>query len=320
MGAVTVHWSGSLADMPLSTVYNYYWVIYMNVIAKKNFTNGFVSLLSLTDGMRIETTATCLPLSTEMRGTGRSDNYAVDYNEYSHSHWLEKAMVGVSTQSGCPIKCKFCAVNDLTEQQGWRNLTADEIFYQVEWARKSIWAKHKIDISGAAIFRVLFTRMGEPSLNIENVISAARKLRNTFPNVRIQISTIAFGKNFQKLLFALVDLQEEFGEQFIELQVSIHSTNDFYRQWLQNKGAISNARIGQMLYWYNDELRVKLGKPLLWKVTLNFALTENTPFDMVALRQQFNPDDVFIKVSPINENNQTEKNSIKGVILQTNNI
>lgn len=292
----------------------------MKTIAKKEFANGFVALCELPDGKRIETTATCLPLHTEMRGTARTTNTVKDdYNAFTKEHWAEKAMVGVSTQSGCPVKCKFCAVNELTESQGWRNLIADEICEQVEWAIEQVREETGYDMSQAKLFRILLTRMGEPALNRKSVIAAITRLHERYPNARIQVSTIGFGEFSRKLVCELAMLQAKAGEQFIELQFSIHSTSDLYRQWLQHNGVTSNNFLGRLAWDYNDYLRCH-DVEVKWKITLNFALTTETPFDIVELQNQFDQKDVFIKVSPINENTVTEKNNIKGLILQTNNI
>ncbi|QFP93886.1 hypothetical protein [Pectobacterium phage Wc4-1] len=291
----------------------------MKELKRSTFTNGFVSLLELNDGKQIEATATCLPMSTEMRGTDRTDNYAVDYNQHDVNNWQEKVMIGVSTQSGCPIKCKFCAVNDLTARQGWRNLSTQEICDQVSWAILSVHDKYKVYTPDAKLFRVLFTRMGEPAMNSRNVIAAAKAIKTTYPNVRIQISTIGFGRHTDALVMGLAALQADFGEQFIELQFSVHSTSHEYRQWLQHNGVSTNAYIQNLIERYHRRLETG-GVEIKWKVTLNFALTEQTPFDIVSLKEQFDPEDVFIKVSPINENKETEKNNIKGVILQTNEV
>lgn len=291
----------------------------MKELRRKEFTNGFVALLELVDGKRIETTATCLPISTEMRGTDRTDNTAIDYNVHGEENWSEKAMIGISTQSGCPIKCKFCAVNDLTAKQGWRNLTLDEIMNQVECAREQVKAEHGVDVADAKLFRVLFTRMGEPAMNVQNVIDAARELKRQYPNIRIQVSTIGFGARSMHLIRELAFLQVDMGEQFIELQYSIHSTSDEYRQWLQHRGVSSNDSIMRCITLYHEILRTG-SVQIKWKVTLNFALTTTTPFSIVDLQKQFDADQVFIKVSPINENVETEKNGIKGAIIQTNSI
>ncbi|WCE28428.1 radical SAM protein [Vibrio sp. SCSIO 43137] len=274
----------------------------MKELNRKDFTNGFVAALELDDGKRIETTATCLPLATEMRGTGRTDN-RVDYNQHDSVHWSEKFMVGISTQSGCPVKCKFCAVNKLTERQGWRNLTANEMIEQVLWA---------IDQTGhdpmdAKLFRILFTRMGEPAMNSEAVCEAIETLQTMFPNVRIQVSTIGFGSHSVKLVNQLSRFDN------IELQFSIHSTDHEYRQWLQHRGVLSNEAISELIRQWHSV-------PREWKVTLNFALTTETPFDVVKLREQFNPDEVFIKVSPINENSESEDNGLKSLLPNNNTI
>lgn len=281
----------------------------METINRKNFTNGFVAALAFEDGMKIETTATCLPVATEMRGTGRTDN-RVDYNNHDDVNWKQKYMIGVSTQSGCPVKCKFCAVNKLTEKQGWRNLTSEEIIEQVQWA---------IDESGhnpndAEIFRVLFTRMGEPAMNTKNVVQAARILKTQFPHVRIQISTIGLGAHSRRLVIELAKLSEEFDDEFIELQFSIHSTDNEFRQWLQHPGVLSNEVISNLIgeYWQPEKRN--------WKVTLNFALAEDTPFEVIKLREQFDPKQVFIKVSPINENSESNDNGIKSLFKNENTL
>ena len=77
----------------------------MKELNTKLFTNGFVSVLQLDDGKLIETTSTCLPGQTEIRLTHNKDN-KVDPNAFSVDNWKEKWTVGVSTQSGCPIRCK----------------------------------------------------------------------------------------------------------------------------------------------------------------------------------------------------------------------
>ena len=171
----------------------------------------------------------------------------------------------------------------------------------------------------AKIFRVLFTRMGEPSLNTSAVISAARALKKHYPNVRIQVSTIGLGNASARLVSGLAGLQAEFGEQFVELQFSIHSTSDDYRKWLQTRLVSTNQTIMRMIEMYHNKL-YNNDVLIKWKVTLNFALTTETPFSIVDLQKQFDAKQVFIKVSPINENVETEKNGIKGVIIQTNSI
>jgi 23S rRNA (adenine2503-C2)-methyltransferase len=286
----------------------------MNELNSKQFTNGFVSVLQLDDGKLIETTSTCLPGQTEVRNTHRSDN-KVDPNAFSINNWKEKWTVGVSTQTGCPIKCRFCAVNRLTDKQGWRNLSTDEIVAQVDYAvAKAQEINGGLDPADSNIFRILFTRMGEPALNIMAVISAVMALKEKYPKARIQISTIGIGKSGE-LVRALTDLEKIYGNDWLELQFSIHSTDNKFRKWLQSNSVMDNEKVGKLAAtWYNSS------KNRPWKATLNFALSKDTPFDPDDLKKQFNSETVFIKISPINENPVSEENNLDSLFSYENTI
>jgi 23S rRNA (adenine2503-C2)-methyltransferase len=69
--------------------------------------------------------------------------------------------VCVSSQSGCPLTCSFCATGQM---QFRRNLTAWEILDQALHFRR----REPID-------HVVFMGMGEPMLNIDAVVEAARR-------------------------------------------------------------------------------------------------------------------------------------------------
>src|SRR5438067_5122087 len=70
--------------------------------------------------------------------------------------------VCVSSQSGCPLTCTFCATGQM---QFRRNLTAWEILDQ------ALYFQHIEPID-----HVVFMGMGEPMLNFDDVIAAARRL------------------------------------------------------------------------------------------------------------------------------------------------
>ena len=286
----------------------------MKEINKKYFANGFVSVMQLDDGKLVETTSTCLPGQTEIRNTKHTDN-KVDINAFSVENWKEKWTVGVSTQSGCPIRCKFCAVNKLTDKQGWRNLTSDEIVEQAQYAvAEAQKINGGLNPNDSGIFRILFTRMGEPALNVENVIEAIRKLKALYPKARIQISTIGIAKSVD-LVNQLINLEYEFGSDWLELQFSIHSTDDHFRRWLQTKSVMSNMEIGGLASLWYEEFPNRA-----WKATLNFALAKDTPFVPAMLGRQFDSKTVFIKVSPINENPVSDENSLETLFKYENSI
>lgn len=98
----------------------------MKEICNRSFKNGIVYALETSDGYPIETTDTFLPFYTK-DAIGRKQNSLESADFGSRS---ERWMIGVSTMSGCPVKCKFCATGKLKR---WRKLKAEEIVAQVEF-------------------------------------------------------------------------------------------------------------------------------------------------------------------------------------------
>ena len=68
----------------------------------------------------------------------------------------------LSSQSGCPLTCSFCATGAMTFG---RNLTAGEILDQALHFRR----EHEIN-------HVVFMGMGEPMMNLVNVLESCRRL------------------------------------------------------------------------------------------------------------------------------------------------
>src|SRR6188472_2602007 len=68
----------------------------------------------------------------------------------------------LSSQSGCPLTCTFCATGQMRFR---RNLTASEILDQALHFRRIEPVDHAV-----------FMGMGEPMLNLDSVLEAARRL------------------------------------------------------------------------------------------------------------------------------------------------
>ncbi|EJX10306.1 radical SAM domain-containing protein, partial [gut metagenome] len=151
----------------------------MKIRKKKEFKNGIVYCLELEDGMLIETTDTFLPYYTK-DAIGRKQNFL---DNESLGDRTERWMIGVSTMSGCPVRCKFCATGNMKR---YRNLTADEIVEQVEFAI----GKANCNPVESKEFKINYTRMGEPFLNIESVKEAIRRISVKYPNTHHYVSTI----------------------------------------------------------------------------------------------------------------------------------
>lgn len=260
----------------------------MNVIKKKSFKNGNVYAIELDDGMLIETTETFLPYYTRECINEHSNMLKSGEMGSRDERW----MIGVSCMSGCPCRCKFCATGNMPK---WRNLTAKEMVEQVNFAIGSVSGNQ--DPNKSMEFKINYTRMGEPFLNIENVKEAIRQISELYPNTHHYISTIGIKDS-------------DFGwiEGNVTLQVSLHSCVESRRDSL-----IPFSR--KMTIEELGKIRTRSSL----KTTLNMTLVDEEDFDMDVLKSNFDKECFFIKLSPINKNEFSDKNGLgNGAIKQTN--
>ncbi len=258
----------------------------MKVKKQKNFKNGSVYCIELEDGMLIETTDTFLPFYTK-DAIGRKQNMLDNYELGDRS---ERWMIGVSVMSGCPVRCKFCATGQM---KGWRNLTSAEIVSQVTF----IVEQSSLDPRKSKEFKVNYTRMGEPFLNIEAVKDAIEILSNQYHNIHHYVSTIG-----------VKDADFSWIKDNVTLQLSLHSLDEDYRNWLiPYKNKMTIPQLGNVVTESN------------LKTTLNLTLVEEKDFNMDKIKQYFNKEKFFIKISPININTTSEKNGLgRGVVQGIN--
>ncbi|HEX6761480.1 MAG TPA: 23S rRNA (adenine(2503)-C(2))-methyltransferase RlmN [Gaiellaceae bacterium] len=119
--------------------------------------------------------------------------------------------VCVSSQSGCPLTCTFCATGQMRFR---RNLDAWEILDQALHFRRS-----------EPIDHVVFMGMGEPMLNLDAVLAAARRLPDSgVTHRRTTISTVGW-------LPGLTRFVDEVSEP-IRLALSLHAPLDALRSEL----------------------------------------------------------------------------------------
>lgn len=260
---------------------------YMKEIKSKSFANGKVYLLHTDDGFPIETTDTFLPFYTK-DAIGRNQNALQSYELGTRA---ERWMIGVSVMSGCPVRCKFCATAKLKK---WRCLTADEIVSQVLFI---VGKNPNYNPFFVKEFKINYTRMGEPFLNIEEVTKAILKIDRMFPNVHHYVSTIGIrGADYSWV------------KGNVTLQVSVHSFDEKHRDWLiPYNRKMTLEELGQ--------IRTKSNL----KTTINLTLVDESDFDIEKLKRWFDPKFFFVKLSPINKNDVSEKNNLgDGVIKAVN--
>jgi 23S rRNA (adenine2503-C2)-methyltransferase len=117
----------------------------------------------------------------------------------------------VSSQSGCPLTCTFCATGRM---RFGRNLTASEILDQVLHFRRT-----------ESIDNLVFMGMGEPMLNLDAVAGAARRLPDIgITHRRTTVSTVGWLPGLTRFIDEV--------EQPIRLALSLHAADPALRSKL----------------------------------------------------------------------------------------
>lgn len=130
----------------------------------------------------------------------------------------DRATLCVSSQVGCALECKFCS----TAQQGFnRNLRVSEIIGQVWRAAKIVGAAK---ITGQRpITNVVMMGMGEPLLNLNNVV----------PAMEIMLDDFGFGLSKRRVTLStsgVVPALDKLGDMIdVALAISLHAPNDKLR-------------------------------------------------------------------------------------------
>ena len=116
----------------------------------------------------------------------------------------------VSSQSGCPLTCSFCATGTM---RFGRNLTASEILDQALHFRRI-----------EAIDHCVFMGMGEPMLNLDAVLGACERLPEVgITNRRTTISTVGWIPGIEALTES---------EMPLRLALSLHAADESLRSEL----------------------------------------------------------------------------------------
>jgi 23S rRNA (adenine2503-C2)-methyltransferase len=102
---------------------------------------------------------------------------------YKYPTYNDRTVVCCSTQSGCPVGCRFCGTGEFFI----RSLTGDEIVAQVQ----HLFEDQQIDHTQVDRMQIMFMSMGEPLLNKQGLIDALRRLHALYPRAALLISTSA---------------------------------------------------------------------------------------------------------------------------------
>lgn len=140
---------------------------------------------------------------------------------YRYPTYEERTVICCSTQSGCPVGCRFCGAGDYFV----RSFTTEEIIDQVDYSIEQT----GIEASQMKKLQVMFMSMGEPFLNLKALIPALYTLYEKYPHARLLISTS--GPNISMHWWQL--LKEASREiPTVGLQFSVHESTDKARNAL----------------------------------------------------------------------------------------
>ena len=117
----------------------------------------------------------------------------------------------LSSQSGCPLTCTFCATGAMRFA---RNLTASEMLDQALHFRRL-----------ARVDHCVFMGMGEPMLNLDHVVGAARRLPDLgVTHRRTTVSTVGWLPGLRRFVDEV--------EEPIRLALSVHAADPALRSEL----------------------------------------------------------------------------------------
>jgi 23S rRNA (adenine2503-C2)-methyltransferase len=137
---------------------------------------------------------------------------------YKYPTYAERTVICCSTQSGCPVGCRFCGAGD----RFVRSLTSDEIVSQVRRLLRDTGE----DPNQMGRLQIMFMSMGEPMLNYKNLEAAIRELYCYYPKAALLISTSGPRVDYR----ALGNLSYEVPT--VGLQFSVHESTDEARNKL----------------------------------------------------------------------------------------
>lgn len=137
---------------------------------------------------------------------------------YKYPTYADRTVICCSTQSGCPVGCRFCGAGDAFV----RSLTTEEIVAQPD---------HLLGLTGVdpAIMgrlQIMFMSMGEPLLNIKHLVPALHILYAKYPKAALLLSTSAPRVDYQPIRDISIEIPT------IGLQFSVHESTDEARDAL----------------------------------------------------------------------------------------
>jgi len=212
----------------------------------------------------------------------------------------EKWVLMISTLFGCPISCQMCDAGG----HYLGKLTESEMYAQIDYL---INQRYPDGFVPSKQFKIQFARMGEPALNPEvlNLLETLPMKLNA-PGLLPSVSSIA-PHGTDDFFERLTDIKNKvYPVGKFQFQFSIHTTDQQLRDELipvKKWDFHKIAAFGENYFKPGDR-----------KITLNFALAEQSPIQSDILLKYFNPDRFLIKITPLNPTYQAASTGLKSYI------
>lgn len=219
---------------------------------------------------------------------------------YKYPTYSERTVICCSTQSGCPIGCRFCGAGDAFI----RSLTTEEIVSQPVYLLEQTGVNPR-DIDR---LQIMFMSMGEPLLNWTSLSRAIERLYALYPRAALLVSTSGPRVDYSPFMKTADEIPT------VGLQFSIHESTDEVRNRLipfKAKLTLKEiARTGTTFFnltgrqaFFNycvherngmnrdaDNLRA-LFNPIAWQATISVICERNESIAAANARQRQLADD-----------------------------
>ena len=205
---------------------------------------------------------------------------------YKYPTYEDRTVICCSTQSGCPVGCRFCGSGNYFV----RSLRAEEIVFQVDHCLSN----QGIDASKIKKFQIMVMSMGEPMLNYKELEKAFEILHVSYPQAKLLISTTAPRIDYEPLM----ELSEKIDT--IGLQFSVHESTDEKRnQLIPFKNKLTLKEISEV----GEVFLARTGR----KPFFNYCAKEDniSQEDVTRLFDLFNPDVFEATISVVCESDES---------------
>ena len=212
---------------------------------------------------------------------------------YAYPSFIERTVICCSTQSGCPVGCRFCGSGDFFN----RSLTSTEIVAQVNHCLDST----GVDPNSIDKLQIMMMSMGEPMHNYGNLEAALIELNRLYPKAALLVSTSAPRVRIAFIHF--IELSKSISQ--IGLQFSVHESTDEARKMLIPTPTMTLSEIAQT----GEKWAAATGR----KPFFNYCVksNNNTVEDVMRLQALFNPDVWEVTLSVVCERDENVARSVE---------